>query len=211
VKRKVMLCVLVFALLLPCAQAMAAKKISNASAESASGAEIPEQDDHSFQVRCNAQKGKEYVVMVVSQEGVGEGEVPTKASINNNQNGVVVYMDQATGDSEGHVAFNVRPNLESAENGDQYFVYVSSNESAGTPMQRVALFSIEDVLENLGDANGDGAVDGKDVSLCVDNFTKGVALTEAQQSALDVDHNGNLDGKDVSMIVDFFTKGVALP
>jgi hypothetical protein len=205
-----MLCALVFALLLTCTQALAVK-INAESVQSASGAEIKGKDDNSITVECAAQKDKQYVVMVVSEDGVGEGEVPTKESIGSNQSGVVVYMDQATGDSNEQVSFTVRPNLESGEAGDQYFVYVSSNEGSGTPMQRVALFSIEDVLENLGDANGDGTVDGQDVSLCVDNFTKGVALTEAQKSALDVDHSGRLDGQDVSMIVDFFTKGVALP
>ena len=209
-KRKVMLCVLVFALLLTCASAMAAK-IGNATAESASGAEITQQDGQSFKVTCNAQKDKEYVVMVVSEDGVGEGQVPTKESINNNQNGVVVYMDQTKGNSDGKVEFVVRPNLETSRTDAKYFVYMSSNEASGNTMKKVGSFSLEKVLEKLGDANNDGNVDGQDVSMCVDNFTKGVALTDTQKDALDVDHNGRLDGQDVSMIVDFFTKGVALP
>ena len=208
-KRKVMLCVLVFALLLTCASAMAAK-IGNATAESASGAEITQQDGQSFKVTCNAQKDKEYVVMVVSEDGVGEGQVPTKESINNNQNGVVVYMDQTKGNSEGKVEFVVRPNLETSRTDAKYFVYMSSNEASGNAMKKVGSFTLEEVLEKLGDADGNGVVDGKDVSMCVDNFTKGIAITKQQETALDVDKNGVLDGKDVSMIVDFFTKGVAL-
>jgi hypothetical protein len=201
-----MLCVLVFALLLPCAQAMAAKKISNASAESASGAVITEPDDHSFRVTCNAQKDKEYVVMVVSEDGVGEGEVPTKASINNNQNGVVVYMDQATGDSEGHVAFNVRPNLESA-NGEQYFVYVSSNESAGTPMQRVALFSIEDVLDLIGDVNGDDRVNSSDITALVNLIISGRTLTDNQKLAADSNGDGIVNSSDITALVNLVIRG----
>lgn len=160
-KRKIMLCVLVVALLLTCANAMAAK-ISNASAESASGAEITEQDDHSFKVTYAAQKDKEYVVMAVSEDGVGEGEVPTKESIGSNQNGEVVYMDQAKGDSEGKVEFVIRPNLENAEAGDQYFVYVSSNDGSGDTMKKVGSFTIEELLALLGDVNGDGQVTVKD-------------------------------------------------
>ena len=156
-----MLCVLVFAMLLTCVHAMAAK-ISNASAENASGAEITAQDDSSFKVTYTAQKDKEYVVMVVSEDGVGEGNVPTKESIGNNQEGVVVYMDQAKGDSEGKVEFTVRPNLENAEGGDQYFVYVSSNEGSGSAMKKVGSFSIDELLALLGDVNGDGTVDVKD-------------------------------------------------
>jgi hypothetical protein len=71
-------------------------------------------------------------------------------------------MDQAKGDSEGKVEFVIRPNLENAEAGDQYFVYVSSNEGSGTPMQKVASFTIDELLALLGDVNGDGAVDVKD-------------------------------------------------
>ena len=209
-KRKIMLCALVFVLLLTCASAMAAK-IGNATPESASGAEITEQDGQSFKVICNAQKDKEYVVMVVSEDGIDSASsVPTKESISNNQNGVVVYMDQAKGNSEGKVEFVVRPNLETSRQDAKYFVYMSSNEAAGNTMKLLGSFDFEEVLEKLGDADGNGVVDGKDVSMCIDNFTKGIAITEQQKNALDVDKNGLLDGKDVSMIVDYLTKGVAL-
>jgi len=147
------------------------------------------------------------VVMVVSQDGVGEGEAPTKASINNNPNGVVVYMDQATCDSEGHVAFNVRPNLESAENVEQYFVYVSSNESAGAPMQRVALFSIEDVLDLIGDVNGDDRVNSSDITALVNLIISGRTLTDNQKLAADSNGDGIVNSSDITALVNLVIRG----
>lgn len=211
-KKKLALCFLVFALVLTCASAMAAN-IKDASAESGSSAKIEKQSDQTVKVTYDGQKDKEYVVMAVAKDGVDSAAgKPTKETIGNNQDGVVVYMDQAKGNSEGKVEFTVHPNLDKAKAGDEYFIYISSNV-ANSAMTKVGSFSIDDIpaiAQKLGDANGDGVIDGQDVSTCVDNFTKGVAITDTQKAALDVDHNGILDGQDVSMIVDCFTKGVAL-
>lgn len=182
-KRKVMLCVLVFALLLTCASAMAAK-IGNATAESESGAEITEQDGQSFKVTCNAQKDKEYVVMVVSEDGVGEGQVPTKESINNNQNGVVVYMDQTKGNSEGKVEFVVRPNLETSRTNAKYFVYMSSNEASGNAMKKIGSFSLEEILRYLGDV------------YCDDNAND-ITILDVQRLLNYVIDNAKLTGDDL--------------
>ena len=201
-----MLCALVFALLLSCANAMAVK-INNATPESGSGAEITDQNDKSFKVTYDGQKDKEYVVMVVSKDGVGEGDVPTKESISNNQNGVVVYMDQVESNSEGKVEFVVRPNLENADTGDTYRVYMSSNEASGNTMKLLGSFTLEDVLELIGDVNGDAKVNSSDITALVNLIISGRDLTENQKVAADSNKDGVVNSSDITALVNLVIKG----
>lgn len=197
-KRKLVLCFLVFALLLSGMNVMAVK-ISDAKSENASGAVITEQNDQSFKVTYTGQKDKEYVLMAVGKDGIDSSvQRPTKETIGNNQAGVVVYMDQATGNADGKVEFNVHPNLDQAKTGDEYFIYISSNE-ANSGMSRVGSFTIEELLALLGDLNGDGVLDVKDRAF----LTRYLAHWDGynvELSAGDLNNDGAVDVKDRAIL-----------
>lgn len=210
VKRKVTLCVLVFALLLTCANAMAAK-IGNVTAESGTGAQVtPQGDEKSFKVTYTGKKDKEYVVMVVAEAGVDStNNVPTKTSINNNQNGVVAYMDQVKGNADGKVEFTVRPNLEKANKDAKYFVYVSSNdtEAANNAMKKIGSFvTIEDLIRYLGDVYRDDNANDitiLDVQRLLNYVIENVRLTgdDLKAANVDKDENNNITILDVQRLL----------
>ena len=147
-KRALTLFLFAFALVMACANAIAGNvSISEVTVESGSGATLVKQDDTSVRLTYAGQKGKEYVVMAVSQAGIDPtlGR-PTRDTIGDNQSGVVVYMDQARGNANGTVEFTIRPNLDSAKNGDAYFIYVSTN-AADADMTKVGSFTVVDDSE----------------------------------------------------------------
>ena len=209
-KWKWLACFLVCAMMLGGTNAKAEMRVKDAQGEVSSGATVEKANDSTVRVSMQGEKGQEYVAWVLTESGIDTAQGrPTMESITAGQDGVggnVSYMSQTTGDAQGSVVFDLHPNLERAEDGDQYSIYISTS-AAGGAMTRIGSVTIEEVLEKLGDANADGRVDGKDISLCVDNFMKGFDLTETQKKALDVNRDNKLDGKDVSAIADFFMKG----
>ena len=212
-RQKWIVCFLICVMLLSAVNAGAAMRFGTVTPESGvEGVTVTKESDSQIQVVYPGQKGQQYTVWAVSAAGIDTTTgKPTKASIDNNQGNVIGYMDQKSGGDDGNVEFNVMagPMLDGAEEGTEYSIFVSSKNGTEDVMERVALFSVEEVLEKLGDANEDGVVDGKDVSLCIDNFMKGISLTQKQKDALDVNHDSVLDGKDVSALKDHFMKGVA--
>ena len=213
-RQKWIVCFLICVMLLSAVNAGAAMRFGTVTPESGvEGVTVTKESDSQIQVVYPGQKGQQYTVWAVSAAGIDTTTgKPTKASIDNNQGNVIGYMDQKSGGDDGNVEFNVMagPMLDGAEEGTEYSIFVSSKNGTEDVMDRVALFSIIDEgIDVLGDANGDGVVDGQDVSLCIDNFMKGIALTAEQEKALDVNYDNVLDGQDVSAITDYFMKGVA--
>ena len=205
-KKKLALCFLVFALLVTCASATgASKKIGNASAESGSGVTVTKDTDQTVKVTYTGDKNSQYVVMAVDPEIVGDS-VPTKTDIANHQDGVV-YMDQVTGDpGDGSVEFIVHPNLDKAEKGDEYYIYVSSNASNGA-MKKVGSFDIdiiEEILRKLGNVDGIGDIDLNDAIYILKYLANkpGYDLT-GQDDVANVDGIGGIDLNDAIYILKY--------
>ena len=176
-KKKLMICFLVLAMALGGVSALAVPKIDHAEPEAGKAKVVVENGGKSVSVKCeNMEKDRQYVVMVVADDAIDESsKVPTKSSINNNQNHEVVFMDQAAGDSNGSVSFNVYPNLDNASAGDKFGIFLSGT---GLDISKIGEFTtIEEVLRWLGDVNDDGEVDIRDVQRLLNNLIDEIELS----------------------------------
>ena len=194
-KKKLALCFLVFALVLTCASAMAAN-IKDASADGNS-ATIEKKSNQTVEVKYKGQPGNEYVVMAVAQSGIdATAGRPTKETIGNNQNGVVVYMDQAKASGDGNVDFTIHPNLDQAKANDTYSIYISSNV-ANSAMTKVGSFTIEELIEIaqrfLGDVNGDKDITIADVQILLNYVIDNTRLTGDDLTAANVNKDAAKD------------------
>ena len=207
VKKKVTLFFLVFALILTCASAMAAN-IKDASKEGNSNdITVEKESAQAVKVTYKGEKDKEYVVMAVAQSGVdATAGRPTKETIGNNQNGVVVYMDQAKANASGNVEFTVRPNLDQAKANDTYSIYISSNVS-DSAMTKVGSFTIEEILTLIGDVNGDDKVNSSDITALVNLVISGNDLTPNQKLAADANGDDKVNSSDITALVNLVISG----
>ena len=124
----------------------------------------------------------------------------------------IYYINQETA-SGSSVAFNVYPKLP-AETTDMT-LYISSSE-AGADLVSVAMnYAVDAAVVpdapvvpsyRLGDANGDSAVDVKDVIMIRRYITGGYGVTFGDAAA-DVNEDGIVDVKDAIMIRRFITGG----
>ena len=58
-----------------------------------------------------------------------------------------------------------------------------------------------------GDINGDGKINGKDITLLRRHITGGFDLSSFDQEAADVNHDGKINGKDITLIRRYITGG----
>ena len=58
-----------------------------------------------------------------------------------------------------------------------------------------------------GDINGDGKINGKDITLLRRHITGGFDLSSFDQEAADVNHDGKINGKDITLIWRYITGG----
>lgn len=58
-----------------------------------------------------------------------------------------------------------------------------------------------------GDTNGDGRINGKDITLLRRYITGGFDLSSFDQEAADVNHDGKINGKDITLIRRYITGG----
>ena len=193
-KQKWVLCLLACVLALNCVNAGAVTKINSATATASSGATVTKKGDQNIEVVYEGAKNQEYVLMAVSPDGIDqEVSRPTTTSINHNQDDVIIYMNQASGDASGNVTFNVvYPEDADAKTGDEFFLYISTNQ-AGSVMTQVGSFtvSIEELLRILGDVNNDGSVNIADVQKLLNILIDNTKLEGSDLSAANVTKDEN--------------------
>ena len=164
-----------------------ASKSDNTAVQSVEKSE----DGKSVTVKYQGDKDAQYIVMAVAESGVDTSGVPTKEKINNNQDKVVAYMNQATADGEGVVTFDIHPSTE--KKGD-YGIFVSSTDAVLT---QVGEFTLDDLIAMLGDLNGNNGRDLDDILRLVKLVANNAELLEVA----DLNSNGELDLEDIMMLI----------
>lgn len=143
-------------------------------------------------VKNNLTGGAQYLLLVVKGT-----EAPSEKNI--------VYIDQQAADSNGKVSFNAYP---SSLTKDNYRVYVVGQGSSYSLENPTASFSYYQPY-TLGDVNGDGEIDVRDVAAILNYVVKNVTLTGSDYEAANVVRDEMVDIRDAAKLLNYIVKNIS--
>ena len=143
-------------------------------------------------VKDNLTGGAQYLLLVVKGT-----EAPNEKNI--------VYINQQAADSNGKVSFNAYP---SSLTKDNYRVYVVGEGSPFNTASPTASFSYYQPY-TLGDVNGDGEIDVRDVAAILNYVVKNVTLTGSDYEAANVVRDEMVDIRDAAKLLNYIVKNIS--